>query len=167
MNNLKLLLICSLFLGIASISLAQEKIHWANQVEYQYNQFSAEAGSAQNVIGEPSAFPYGQPSSNTYRLAVKNGFGRLIVSFEKAVNAKQILIVENYLPGRINKVIAYDLSGGKHLVYDGGYKIEADYRVMRIPLTSMNIEINKIEISILAYYEEGHPDFLILTPKIK
>ncbi len=158
MNSLKLLLICSLFLGIASISLAQEKIHWANQVEYQYNQFSAEAGSAQNVIGEPSAFPYGQPSSNAYRLAVKNGFGRLIVSFEEAVNAKQILIVENYLPGRINKVIAYDLSGGKHLVYDGGYKIEADYRVLRIPLTSQNIKINKIEISILAYYEEGHAE---------
>ena len=158
MNSLKLLLICSLFLGIASISLAQEKIHWANQVEYQYNQFSEEKGSAQNVIGEPSAFPYGQPSSNAYRLAVKNGFGRLIVSFDEAVNTKQILIVENYLPGRINKVIAYDLSGGKHLVYDGGYKIEADYRVLRIPLTTQNIEIKKIEISILAYYEEGHAE---------
>ncbi|MFC2185898.1 OmpA family protein [Fulvivirgaceae bacterium LMO-SS25] len=158
MKSAKFLFVCSLILGIASQSLAQDKIHWATQVEYQYNQYSEDAGSAQNVLGEPSAHPYGEPSSNAYRLAVKNGFGRLIVSFDEAVNSKQIIIIENYLPGRINKVIAYDKAGSKHLVYDGGYKIDADYRVLRIPLKEQNIEIKKIELSILAYYEEGHAE---------
>ncbi len=158
MKNAKIWTLCLIFIGNALQSNAQDKIHWASQVEYQYNQYSDDVGGAKNVIGKPSASPYGQPSPNAYRLAVKNGFGRLIVSFDKAIDSRQIIIIENYLPGRVNKVIAYDLEGVKHLIYDGGYKIDDNYRVLRIPLDQRSIEIKKIELSILAYYEEGNAE---------
>jgi len=158
MKNAKFWSISLLVFGLTFSSIAQEKIHWATKVDYQYNQFSEDDGSAIKVLGEPSAAPYGQPNANAYRLAVKNGFGRLIVSYENPIESRQIIIVENYLPGRVNKVIAYDTDGNKHLVYDGGYKIDADYRVLRIPLIKQSIEIIKIELSVLAYYEEGYAE---------
>jgi hypothetical protein len=160
MKKFKFILLsqCFLLLGSAALLAQSSEVTWAKQIEYQYNEFDSEEGAAKNLIGPPSATPYGKSNSNTFRLKTKNGFGRIIVSFGGAVPAKKVIIFENHLPGRINKVIVYDQFENKHLLFDGGFKISLPYRALQISVPSEIKLVSKVEVSMLAYYEEGHPE---------
>lgn len=138
-------------------SLAQD-VFWASKVSFSQNEFGPNDGAAINVLGEPDAIPYGSPNPNTFRLKSLNGFGRVVVSFEKNLLAKQVLIFENHLPGRVHRVIAFDANENKKIVYDGGHKIADAFRILSIPIEGDGIYINKIEISLLAHYENGHSE---------
>ena len=148
---LVLVSVCSL----KSLPLFGQEVSWASSIAFSKNEFSATTGSASHVLGAPDAQPYGQASDRAYRMHSTNGYGRIVVGFDKAVEAKQVFIFENYLPGRIHKVIAYEISGRKHLLYDGGFKLSDPYRILKISLSDNSIPIEKIEVNLLAYYDEG------------
>ena len=103
------------YLGIS------QAITWANKVEFEYNPYESNGleWTGEVALGAPDAFPYGELSPRAFRLKTEKSYGRLVVSFDKPVPASQIWIVENYLPGRITKVILFDENNDKYAAYDG------------------------------------------------
>ncbi len=124
-------------------------IHWASSVEYQYNQFGTDDFSAMKAVGPPDAFPPGRLSKNAFRLSSDSGFGTLVLGFADLPYVRQVVIVENYKPGRIDKVKLIDEKGGYHTVFKGaGQALEEDFRTLVLSLPKTSYRIRAVEVSL-------------------
>ncbi len=153
MKKLLGMIFLSSLLFFSPLMQAQE-VQWAKEVVFSTNSPETKAGVEQ-ILGMPDAQPYGKPNENSFRLSGKNSFTRVMVSFGEPLPARQLFIFENYLPGRVHKVVAYDTLNTKHLLYEGGFKVNKPYRILKIRMKDHAIAIHKLEISTLAVYEEG------------
>ncbi len=141
------------YLGIS------QAITWANKVEFEYNPYESNGleWTGEVALGAPDAFPYGELSPRAFRLKTEKSYGRLVVSFDKPVAASQIWIVENYLPGRITKVILFDENNDKYAAYDGKpQELAEPWRNFIIDLGKRtDYNIMKIEINIISIQAPG------------
>lgn len=125
------------------------EIQWASSLEYQYNQFDEHEFSGVQAIGPPDAFPPGRLSKNAFRLNTDSGFGTLVLGFKKRQYVRQVVIVENYKPGRIDKVKLIDEKGGYHTIYQGTtINLEEDFRTLVLSLPKTLYKVKAIEVSI-------------------
>lgn len=142
-----------------SLSAAAQSIKWASKVEFEYNAY--ESGgldyTGSMVLGPPDAFPYGQMSARAFRLKTDKAYGRLVVSFDEPQEASQIWIVENFLPGRITKVILFDTNNDKYSAYEGKpQELQEPWRNFVIDLGKRtSYKIQKIEINLISIQAPG------------
>jgi len=150
--------ILSLFLLILStnFSFSQERILWASGVDFQFNQFGDVEWSAKEALGEPNATPFGQLNSKAFRLADLQAFGTIILSFDSAVFAQQVIIIESHMPGRISEVALIDEKENKFPIFIKTPEASSDSAqatVMTIEKTGFKVK--KIEININTIVKEG------------
>ncbi|MDZ7604759.1 MAG: hypothetical protein U5K79_04045 [Cyclobacteriaceae bacterium] len=88
------------------LSGRSEKVQWASEVLYQYNQDSTFSGP--RILGPPDAFPPGHLNYNAFRLDKEAAFGTIKVGFEKPQFTQQVVIIESNLPGRVSQVKLID-----------------------------------------------------------
>jgi len=117
-------------------ALSQD-VQWASTLHFQYNHFSEDEYSGQELLGPPDAAPYGRMSKNAFRLKSDTAYGKVIVGYNNPMQVRQIIIVENFLPNRIAKVVVYDTAGVEHNIY------EPNNEVINIPSRVLNINIEK------------------------
>ena len=129
-----------LFLSV-QITLAQD-IQWANNLIFQYNNFDENEFSGEKVLGKPDARPYGRLSKNAFRLNSDQAYGTFTVGYTEPIFVSQILVVENFLPNRIAKVILIDTDGNEHKIY------EPDKEVINIPARVLTINIEKTNYKV-------------------
>lgn len=139
-----------LFAGllIFSVCAKAQQIQWADHVVFQYNQFDENDFSARELLGPPDAFPYGKMSNKAFRLNGESAYGIATVGFSQPVQVKQIIIVENFLPNRIAKIVLKDTDGREHLIH------EPKHAVMHIPyrVQSINIECTPYKVAALSIH---------------
>lgn len=118
------------------ISVAQD-IQWADHLVFQFNQYGEEDFSGLKLLGPPDASPYGRLSKNAFRLNSEMAYGTVTVGYARPIHVSQIVIVENFLPNRISKVVLVDTEGNEHKIY------EPDKEVINIPARVLTINIEK------------------------
>ncbi|TLU91901.1 OmpA family protein [Dyadobacter sediminis] len=117
----KRIAICLLAVLIWSNGYGQE-VFWANKVlGYSSELRPAQYGfafRAKQILGEPNKLPDFGSSPCAWSPAEADGRNEewIKVGFEKAIQLKQIAIAENFNPGAITRVYAYDESGKEYLI---------------------------------------------------
>ncbi|NJN25589.1 MAG: OmpA family protein [Cyclobacteriaceae bacterium] len=136
-------------------SLAQE-IQWASDVSFQFNHFSDTEYNASNALGAPDAIPYGQLSQKAFRLNAESGYGTMTLTYDRAQQVSQVLIVENYLPGRVSKVILYDTDENAHIIYESkGKPSTKTYDVLSIKVDKTRYMVQKVAVHLNTYVHKG------------
>lgn len=126
MNNKNFLLLF-IFLQFCSIQtiFAQATVQWASKVlgvssQYlnldkpQSNQFQAD-----QILGKPDKLPaFGESPCAWSPASSNNPEGEWIkVGFDVAMKIQQIVIAENYNPGAVSDIFAYDAADKEYLIY--------------------------------------------------
>ncbi len=130
--------------------LIAQDITWASEVIFQYNGFK-EAGpwSGQMILNEPDAYPYGSLNEKAFRLKDDNAYGTITVGFKSTTVAKELLVAENFAPGRVSKVVVFDPAGTEYVVYEkASQDIGVFSRLLSISLDGIDFVINKATIHL-------------------
>lgn len=148
-------LVLAIFL-LVHIDCMSQEIQWANEVTFQFNQFSETAYSANEVLGLPNADPYGQMSERANRLNAEAGYGTISLSYVKPQYVSQVVIVENYLPGRVSKVILYDTDEKAYTIYESnGQKLAQPFNVMSIKIDKTPYLVKGVAVHLNTYVNQG------------
>ncbi len=143
------------FLFLSPMIIAQE-IQWAREVEFQHNNYGTQNWSGKQALGKPDALPYGSTHPKAFRLNSYSTFGTLIVSFNNPRRIQQIIILENFGPGRITDIYLYDETGKKFQVYNTPAKIlKLDFRTFCLRLQKTDYKVKKVELSINTSVQKG------------
>jgi outer membrane protein OmpA-like peptidoglycan-associated protein len=148
-----------IFFGIAFFTnlcgLAQE-IRWASEVSFQFNNYSESEYSAQNVLGAPDAQPFGQMSKNAFRLNAESGYGTFTLIYAEPQFVSQVVIVENYLPGRVSKIILFDTDDNAYTVYESaGQKSNKSFDVLSVVFEKTEYLVDKVAVHLNTYANSG------------
>lgn len=125
--------------------MAQE-IQWASGVVAESNAFGAGEYGSKQALGQPDAFPYGELSPKAFRLSGEGGSGSLTLSFTVAQNVRQVVMFENFKPGRVKRVSLLDENGMRYVILDESFEEPKDYYVRTIPVPRIEQRFNRIEI---------------------
>ncbi len=126
-----------------------QNIQWASSLDFAYNLSDQNSYSANTVLGEPDAAPYGQLNEKAFRLNSEAGFGTVVVNFEQPLKVRNVVIIENNLPGRITSVLLYEENGTRLQVYSNGtMQVDADNRTLIINTPEIEYSISKVEVNI-------------------
>ncbi len=148
-------LLFSLILLIQGVVQAQ-KIQWASEVLFQFNQFSETEYSASQVLGTPDAEPYGELSANAFRLNAESGYGTMTLGFETPQQISQVLIVENHMPGQVSKVILHDTNEKTYSIYEAsGKKLNQSFNVLSIKIDKTPYLVQKVAVHLNTYVNKG------------
>ncbi|TLV01233.1 OmpA family protein [Dyadobacter luticola] len=131
---------------------AAQQVLWASKVlgyssEYRPGQYG-HAYRAKQILGIPNKLPDFGNSPCAWSPAEADGRGEewIKVGFEKAIPAKQIAIAENFNPGAIVRVLAYDESGKEYLVSETPAAQQAVKGRMLHVFLKQNVLVNAVKI---------------------
>lgn len=152
MSLLKGILIFCLLLIFANVNIYAQNILWANKVlgyssEYRPGQYG-QAYRSKQILGEPNKLPdFGNsPCAWSPADAESRNEEWIKVGFEKAIALKQIAIAENFNPGAIARVYAYDETGKEHLLSEMRPASEPVAGKMLRIFTQKNIVANAVKV---------------------
>jgi outer membrane protein OmpA-like peptidoglycan-associated protein len=144
------------FALLTGISSFAQEMQWASEVSFQFNQFSDNEYSAEKVVGAPDAAPYGQMSGNAFRLNSESGYGTFTLSYLNPQHVSHVVVVENYLPGRVNKIILYDTDENAYTVYESaGDKLNKPFNVLSVVIEKTPYLVNKVAVHLNTYVNKG------------
>lgn len=116
--DMKKNLLIVLLLVIYNMTTAQEKLQWASEVMYVTSENPSWQYSGSQALGKPNVFPQGKMSPNAWRPKKEGSDEFIVVNFEKAIRAQQIIIAETENPGAVSKVFAYDAEDNEYLLFE-------------------------------------------------
>jgi outer membrane protein OmpA-like peptidoglycan-associated protein len=149
-------LIISIFILIYPLSCFAQDIQWASGINFQFNQFSDDEFSASELIGPPDAVPYGEMSKKAFRLNAESGYGTVTLNYNSPQHVSQVVVVENYLPGRISKIILHDTEENAYTIYESnGQKIMQDYHVLSVNIEKTPYRVQKVAVHLNTYVHKG------------
>jgi outer membrane protein OmpA-like peptidoglycan-associated protein len=144
-----------LLLGFSTGELFGQKIQWASGVESQTNAYGTNEWSAQQILGAPNAFPLGELNPNAFRMKSDKGNSKIVLTFDNPQTVRQVLILESYLPGRLQRVLLYDDKKNRFAVFEEAYQTEESFRFLTIPLSKALDNIVKVELYMDASKNQG------------
>ncbi len=148
-------LVLAIFL-LVHIDCMSQEIQWASEVTFHFNQFAETAYSANEVLGAPDADPYGQMSERANRLNAEGGYGTISLGYAKPQYVSQVVIVENYLPGRVSKVILYDTDEKAYTIYESnGQKLARQFNVLSIVIDKTPYLVKGVAVHLNTYVNQG------------
>ena len=128
--------------------LFSQSIYWATKVVKASPSFSKKKYLAAEILGEPNCLPQGGDLATAWSPTEKKGEQSITVAFDKITSAKQILIIESFNPGSINKVYALDSKNKEQLVKTFEPEVISEpTRILSIVLTEA-MEIKAIKIVV-------------------
>lgn len=140
----------------ANFESYSQDVQWASEVVFQYNQYSETEYSANEVLGEPDAEPYGLISASAYKLNAESSYGTMKLGFAHPQAVSQVVIVENFLPGQISKVILHDSEENSHIIYEGaGKKLNQSFNVHTLKIAKTPYLVHQIEVHLNTYVNKG------------
>jgi outer membrane protein OmpA-like peptidoglycan-associated protein len=141
---------------ISAIQLNAQEIQWASEVDFQFNQFSETEYSAEKLLGEPDAAPYGQMSKNAFRINAETGFGSVTLRYNNPQVVSQIVVVESYLPGRVSKILLYDMDDNSHTVYEAKpQSLSAPFNILTVKIDKTPYIVQKVAVHLNTYTAKG------------
>jgi hypothetical protein len=146
----------SVFILFRCFEVSAQGVQWASEVSFQFNQFSESQFSARELIGPPDAQPFGSSSERAFRLNSESGYGTVTLGFDQPMNVSEIVIVENYLPGRVNKIILYDTDEDAFTVYESQPRsMDENYNLLRISIEKTSFLVHRVAVHMNTYVAKG------------
>jgi outer membrane protein OmpA-like peptidoglycan-associated protein len=131
-------------------------IQWASEVAFEYNSYDTASWSGLQAVGPPDARPLGQLNPNAFRIRDEAGFGKIIVGYQQPIRIQQIIIVENYLPGRISKISVFDELNNEYLIHNPKLRVmNIQHRILSITLDKTPFPVKKVAINLSTYHNPG------------
>ncbi|MGB3617921.1 MAG: OmpA family protein [Catalinimonas sp.] len=127
-------------------------VQWATAVDYVYG---TPNGAAEQVLGPPDARPFGQPSEKALKLNRKRGTGTVRVRFDHPTQVRQVVVVESYLPGSVQKVKLFDELGRSYPIWEqpSGVDLRPEQqRVLNLMVSETPYEVTKVEVTLSTFH---------------
>ncbi|WP_304234023.1 OmpA family protein [Jiulongibacter sediminis] len=144
-----------IFLLLVIPATFAQEVLWADKVlevsSEHTDQFYSPKNRAIQLLGKPSIYPQmtetpcaWQPNGSDF------GEDYVKVGFEKAINIKQVAVIENWNPGAVARIFGYDEAGQEYLLYQSkGNVPNARKRFWRVNVDEPPAEkINAIKLLI-------------------
>ncbi len=139
-----------------SMNCPGQEIQWASEVVFQFNQFSENEYDATQALGIPDAVPFGEMSASAFRLNSESGYGTITLGYQTPQPVSQVFIVENFLPGRVSKVILHDTDQKAHTIYESsGKKIDQPFNIMEIKVDKTPYLVQQVAVHLNTYVNSG------------
>lgn len=146
-------IICFSLLVWASAGAFSQSVLWADKIlgfssEYRLEKYG-QGLRAKQILGEPNKLPDFGTSQCAWSPATANGRNEewIKVGFEKSIALKQVAVAENFNPGSVTRVYAYNDFGREYLIYDEkAAPLTVKGRMLRIFPKQENLVINAIKI---------------------
>ncbi len=152
LNLIALQLVVPICISLA----APQQIHWADRVIFQHNQYSDNEFNGEQVLGFPDAQPYGKLNKHAFRLKEEKAYGIIKVGYDEPIQVSQIVVVENFLPNRISKLILQDTEGGDHLIYEPRKEwVNVPARVLTVNIEKTPYKVAAVSIHLNTYDKAG------------
>ncbi len=136
--------------------LMSHDIQWASNVEFQYNNYGTQNWSGKQALGRPNAFPYGKTNAKAFRLNSYSTYGTLIVSYDKPQYVQQVIILENFNPGRVTNIYLFDVAGKKYQVFKSPALVyDKSNRTFCLQLPRTTYKVSKVELTIDTSVQKG------------
>jgi outer membrane protein OmpA-like peptidoglycan-associated protein len=134
-------------------NLMAQSVLWANKIlgyssEYR-NESAGQGFRSKQILGEPNKLPDYGTSPCAWSPATPNGRNEewIKVGFEKSIALKQVAIAENFNPGAVTRVYAYNETGKEFLIYDEkASPLTVKGRMLHIFTNQANLIANAIKI---------------------
>ncbi len=145
-----------LVLMFTAKNLNAQKIHWADHLIFQHNQYSETEYSGKEILGPPNAQPYGKLSKHAFRLNDQQAYGTVSVGYKEPIHVSQIIIIENFLPNHVEKVILKDTEGNEHLIHEPrNIPSTLPARVLNINIEKTPYKVEAVTIHLNTYENNG------------
>ncbi|WP_409015051.1 OmpA family protein [Dyadobacter sp. CY345] len=149
----KISICCSLVLLVCGNLFAQQPVLWADKIlgyssEYR-NENAGQGFRSKQILGEPNKLPDFGNSPCAWSPAMPDGRNEewIKVGFEKSIALKQVAIAENFNPGSVIRVYAYNETGKESLIYDQkATALQVKGRMLQIFPKQENLITNAIKI---------------------
>lgn len=139
-----------------AICVSAQDIQWASEVSFQFNHFSDNEYNAISVLGPPDATPFGSLSKNAFRLNAESGYGTFTLGYANPMSVSEVLIVENYLPGRVTKVILYDTGENAYTIYESeGSDAKTSFNVLSVRIAKTPYQVHRVAVHLNTYVNKG------------
>ncbi|MBW8051245.1 MAG: OmpA family protein [Cytophagales bacterium] len=135
--------------AITTISHAQT-VQWASEVVGFSSQYSDTKWSAQQVLGKPNIMPQGGQGVCSWVPDIKEKEVSIKVRFKKPMQIRQVVVAENYHPGSIYGIIAWDSTENiSKIVYDEkALRLEEKSRMLNAIFPLTDFKVAAIELLI-------------------
>lgn len=145
--------ICSSLILLVGGKLIAQPVLWADKIlgyssEYR-NENAGQGFRSKQILGEPNKLPDFGNSPCAWSPATPNGRNEewIKVGFEKSIALKQVAIAENFNPGSVTRVYAYNETGKEFLIYDEkASPLAAKGRMLHIFTNQANLITNAVKI---------------------
>lgn len=149
-------LLFSLVLLISPVALLAQDIQWASSIDFVFNEDNEVVLEATAILGPPDASPYGKLNENAISLSSEAAFGTIVVNYEKPQSVNKVIVVENYLPGKVVNVILFDENGTRYHVYDNhSNALPQDSRCLIINIPENDYKVSRVELNINTRLHKG------------
>ncbi len=136
-------------LSITHFGWANPPVQWASYLVFQHNNYDFGAWSGKQAVDQPNAIPPGGPSPDAFRLNKESGFGKIVLGYYHAAPICQILVAENYLPGRIVKISVFDTNDKEHLIREFHDEPPGvTHRLLSIRFSKTSYRVKKVAITL-------------------
>jgi len=157
------IIILTIFNGINDASCQLPTVQWASKVigfSSQYSDVILKGGprdpafkdswSAQQILGKPNTMPQGGKNACAWVPDNNQKDGWIKVGFERPMKIRQVVVAENFNPGSIYGIIAWDSTGNiSKIVYDvKAFQLEDNSRMMHAIFPMTDFEVAAVEILI-------------------
>lgn len=115
---MKKYLLAVLFVVVTNSVFGQDTIMWASEVMYVTSETTPLQYAAIQALHKPNVYPQSGENPNAWRPRKSDSDEFIVVTFEEAIGAQQIAIVESENPGAISKIYAYDALDNEFLLFD-------------------------------------------------
>jgi len=152
----KFVLLLFIFITYHYAAQAQE-VQWASELINYSSQFGEKQYAAKQVLGKPNVLPNLGLSPNAWSPAKKDKKEFLEVGFKKAINIQQLAIAETSNPGSIEKILAYDTSGKRHLISEFTPRnIPIEGRLFRLFIDKTEFQVKALRIEFDGSVADGY-----------
>lgn len=136
---------------------AQNKIVWADKVLFTDGLDAEEVKNYNQILGSPNSSEGLSDKSCTFK-KLGNSIQTTRVSFSLSMEAKQVIIAQNYFSGAIKEVIVFDSLGRKKRIHTSEPRafIKNDYPAFLGVNAPKNFKIKEVEIVLNLDYVEGN-----------
>lgn len=139
-------LITSILL-LLTLSVHAQNIQWAFKVLEVSSEKGTREHSAAQVLGMPNSTPTGKRNIKAWEPKTAGGEEFVKVGFMDPIIPKQIVIVESFHPGYIDKVYVYDADGKEYqLITYIPQRVSADSRVLHINTANLNFHVLAVKL---------------------
>ncbi|MBP7400149.1 MAG: OmpA family protein [Chitinophagales bacterium] len=151
------LFVCVFLLQFISANVfAQEDIYWAHSVVDFSSQRSDKFFSAQQLLGKPNTIPDYGFSTSAWMPGNEEDNPFVVVTFENAIDAKQVVVIQNIYSGIITKIFAIDTNNISTQVFQApiNARPEKGGSVLTHNLNLKNTLINSLRIEFIKSSDE-------------